>query len=223
MDERTLRDRAVDYIRKNRVSTTEVADCLGKSGAVPNVTAINRGHFRVGPVFWAYACDESNWPVHEQIQDVNEGDVVLVEAFDCGERAIFGDLVSKYLLLYKQAEAVVVMGRLRDTSRLMKEYYAIWCDGYSPVGCFNRDPDVRPDPELERSRRAEYDGAIAVCDDAGVVVVRKEQLTEEFLRSLEHIEEQEDIWYECIDRRKWSTYETVCLKKYLVADPDAGA
>jgi 4-hydroxy-4-methyl-2-oxoglutarate aldolase len=219
MGELTLRDKAVDYIRRNRVSTTEVADCLGKTGAIPDVTAVNRGHFRVGPVFWTYACEDSNWPVHEQIVDVQEGDVVIVEAFDCGERAIFGDLVSKYLLLYKQAQAVVVMGRLRDTARLMREDYSIWCRGYSPVGCFNSPLRTPLDSELVATRLAEYGGALAVCDDAGVVVVRKEQLTEEFLRSLEAIEEQEDIWYECIDRRKWSTYDTVCLKKYLEDAP----
>jgi hypothetical protein len=32
---------------------------------------------------------------------------------------------------------------------------------------------------------------------------------------LEFIEEQEDIWYECIDRRKWSTFKTICQKAYL--------
>jgi len=35
------------------------------------------------------------------------------------------------------------------------------------------------------------------------------------LKRLEFVEAQEDIWYECVDRRKWSTFDTVCLKKYL--------
>ena len=40
----------IAYIKRNRVSTTEVADCLGKTGAVANVHAVNRGHFCVGAV-----------------------------------------------------------------------------------------------------------------------------------------------------------------------------
>jgi 4-hydroxy-4-methyl-2-oxoglutarate aldolase len=40
-------------------------------------------------------------------------------------------------------------------------------------------------------------------------------LTEGFLTALDRIEEQEDIWFDCIDRRKWDTFETVCLKRYL--------
>ena len=60
-----------------------------------------------------------------------------------------------------------------------------------------------------------YEGSIAVCDDTGVVIVAEHEQTEDFVSRLEFIEEQEDIWYECIDRRKWSTYKTICEKAYL--------
>ena len=53
-----------------------------------------------------------------------------------------------------------------------------------------------------------------VCDDSGVVIIPKEQITEDMLQKLIAIEEQEDIWFDCIDRRKWDTFDTVCLKKY---------
>ena len=29
------------------------------------------------------------------------------------------------------------------------------------------------------------------------------------------IEQQEDIWFDCLDRLKWDTFDIVCLKKYL--------
>ncbi len=209
----------VDYIRRNRVSTTEVADCLGKTGAIPGVVAVNRGHFRVGKVFWAYAWDETNWPVHEQIESVPEGAIVVVDDLGCGGRAVFGDLVAKYLLLYRQAAAVVVTGTLRDAHRLVKENWPIWCAGFNPVGCFNRPPSVPVDADLYQRRRELYTGAVAVCDDTGVVVIPEQVLSAEFLRKLELIEAQEDIWYECVDRRKWSTYRTICLKDYLNQPP----
>ncbi|MBI2435580.1 MAG: RraA family protein [Candidatus Hydrogenedentes bacterium] len=205
----------IDYIRRNRVSTTEVADCLQKTGAIPGLHPITRGHFRVGNVFWVYAFGETNWDVHEQLQDVKDGDVVFVEVFECGDRAIFGDLVSKYLFLYKQVAAVVVTGALRDVHRLIKEAWPIWCTGYNPVGCFNIKIERQLDPEIMREHRQKYHGAVGVCDDTGVVIIPKECHTEEFIKSLEFMEQQEDIWYECIDRRKWSTYRTVCLKEYL--------
>lgn len=205
----------IDFIKRNRVSSTEVSDCLGKTGAIPRVRPVNRGHFAVGNVFWCYAYGETNWHVHEQIQRASEGDVILTEVFDCADRSIFGDLVAKYLLLYRQASALVVAGNLRDAPRLIKENWPVWCEGFNPVGCTNAKLDHNLAQSIIADRQALYDGAIAVCDDTGVVIIPKEHHNDSFIEKLEFIETQEDIWYDCIDRRKWSTFDTICLKRYL--------
>ena len=210
-----MKDRIITYLKENRVSTTEVADAMYKTGNISDVQAVNRGHFCVGPLRWIYAWEGSNWNVHEQIQNVKKGEVVYIESFDCDDRAIMGDLVSKYLLLYKQASAIVVKGKMRDIPRLMKENWPIWCSGFTPIGCVNAKPEKPMDIEIIKQREAFYENSIAVCDDSGVVVIPKDKINEDFYKRLEFIEEQEDIWYECIDRKKWSTFETICLKKYL--------
>jgi len=209
-----MKDKIIDFIKKNRVSSTEVADCLGKTGAVKNIRALNRGKFSVGNIFWAYAHEGSNWDVHEQIQNVSDDDIVFVDCFNCGDKAIFGDLVSKYLLLYKGALAIVVNGNLRDVNRLIKENWPIWCINVNPEGCVNSKPLHALDESVVLEYKTKYDGAIAVCDDTGVVVIPKYHHNQEFLDRLIFIEEQEDTWYECIDKHKYSTFETVCLKKY---------
>ena len=210
-----MRDKIIDYIKKNRVCTTEVADCLGKSGALSGVYPINRGHFKVGKVKWVYAWKSSNWDVHEQIVDVDEGDVVFVDAIECEGRAIIGQLVSKYLLLYRQVAAIVVNAPMRDAAGVIREHYPIWCTGVNPVGCFNTKPEVPMSADVRESHKALYDGAIMVCDDCGVVVVPKPLHTDEFMRRLERIEEQEDIWFDRLDHKKENTFEIVCLKNYL--------
>ncbi|GIP19109.1 hypothetical protein J40TS1_47510 [Paenibacillus montaniterrae] len=210
-----MQKKIIEYIKKNRVSSTEIADCLGKQGVVSGVKAINRGKFKVGNVFWVYAYGGSNWDMHEQIQGVKEGDVVFIEVFDCEDKAIFGDLVAKYLLLYRQASAIVVNGNVRDVPRLIKENWPIWCVGYNPVGCHNEKLDFELDKKIIDNKRQIYSGAIAVCDDTGVVIIPKECINDDFMIRMEEIEEQEDIWFDCIDRKKMSTFETVCLKKYL--------
>ncbi len=210
-----IRDQIVNKIKRNRISTTEVADCLGKTGVFKGAQAVNRGHFAVGTVKWIYTYDESNWPIHEQARDINEGDVILIEAFNCENRALQGELVTKFMILYRQGVAVVTNGLMRDANDLIKENYPVWCSGFTPVGCFNKKPEKELDPELVRSHREMYDGAVAVCDDTGVVIIPKEQLTEEFLGKLDFIESQEDIWFDCLDRLKWDTFDIVCLKKYL--------
>ena len=210
-----MKKEIIEYIRKNRVSTTEIADCLGKSGAVKDVMPINRGHFRVGEIKWIYAWEESNWPIHEQVADIEENKVVFVSAFDCNDRALFGELVSKYLLLYKQSVAIVVDGYMRDAGALIKENYTIWCKGFNPEGCFNTEPKSNLDENLLKENQEKYEGAVAVCDDCGVVIIPKEQLNEDMLNKIKNIELQEDIWFDRLDRYKESTFDIVCKKKYL--------
>ena len=210
-----IKEQIIEYIKKNRVSTTEIADCMGKTGAVENVSAINRGHFRVGEVKWVYAYEESNWSIHEQIVDVEENKLIFVQTFNCGKRAAFGELVSKYLLLYRQSVAIVVNGYMRDAAALIKENYPIWCKGFNPVGCFNKKPQTDLDADLIKTGKMSYEGSIAVCDDCGVVLITNEYLNENMLEALKKIELQEDIWFDRLDRYKENTFEIVCQKKYL--------
>jgi 4-hydroxy-4-methyl-2-oxoglutarate aldolase len=213
--EKTMKDKIIDFIKRNRVCTTEVADCLGKSGALENVMPINQGQFKVGNVHWVYTHEESNWEVHEQVVDTKENDIVFIEAFDCNNRAIIGELVTKYIILYRQASAIVCNAKFRDAAALLKEKYPVWCTGFTPVGCFNRKPMKELDADIISKHRAMYDGAIAVCDDCGVVIIPKELHTEEFLQKLHHIEDQEDIWFDRLDHYKDNTFQIVCLKNYL--------
>lgn len=214
-EDQAFQNKIIKKIEINRISTTEVADCLNKTGALPGVTALNRGHFRVGPVFFAYAYNESNWELHEQIQNPPEGSVVVIEALDCRDRAPIGNLIVKFLMLYRQVAAVVIRAPVRDAHELIKENWPLWSAGVTPIGCHNVKNDTAPDAARLAALRRQYEGAIAVCDDTGVVLIPAEAQTDAFLGKLDWIEEQEDIWFDCIDRRKWTTYETVCLKKYL--------
>ena len=210
----TMEEKILAYIKRNRVSSTEIADCLGKTGAIDGVTTVNRGHFRCGRVKYVYAHSESNWSVHEQIRDTRAGDVVLMDAIGVNGRALVGELVCKFLLLYREASAVVSLGKLRDANDLIKNNFAVWCPGFTPVGCFNRNVAESDDVKaVVQERKRLYERSIAVCDDTGVVIVPKESITEDFYNALCHIEQQEDDWFNCIDFKKWDTFETVCLKR----------
>lgn len=206
----------IRLIEENRISTTEIADVLGKSGAIKGVRLLNPRQFCVGEVVFVYAYNESNWEVHEQIANLDcRGKIVYVHAINCGERAIFGDLVSKYLTLYKRCRAIVVNGYMRDVHRLIKENYPIWCLGATPIGCFNVKNETPPPQDEIAALRKKFEGGIMVCDDSGVVLIEESQIDESLPERLNFIELQEDIWYFCMDSHKMSTFDIVCLKKYL--------
>jgi len=207
----------IEFIRANRVSTTEVADALGKSGVLADILPITPGKLHVGRVRALFTANDSNYDLHEQCKHVEKGEVVIVFTHACNERAIFGDLVARFLTLYKGAEAVVVDGKVRDVSRLRRETYPIWAKGVTPLGCFNVSAEPFP-PEKVAAIRKQVDGGIAVCDDGGVVVIPRDQLNESMLARLHQIEDQEDIWYYCLNALKWDTKKIVCDKGYLAED-----
>ena len=72
-----IKQEIINLIRKNRISTTEVADALGKKGVLPYILPINQGIHKVGELQFFYAYNNSNWELHEQIQAFEEGNIAL--------------------------------------------------------------------------------------------------------------------------------------------------
>jgi hypothetical protein len=132
------------FCKENQVSTTEVADALGKMGVFPKVLPINTKQYRIGPVRCVFTSNGSNYAVHEQVREVQRGEVVILFSHKCEELAIIGDLIAKFTLVHRGAEAIVVQGMVRDAAKLRTEGFSIWSDGVSPLGCHNRPTEPYP-------------------------------------------------------------------------------
>lgn len=209
----------ISLIERNRISSVQLSDALGKKEPVHSLRPLVNGYHKVGKVSYACTHSGSNYELHRQIESVKENSIVVIEGFNCEGKALFGELVAKYLLLYKQCKAIVVLGLVRDIHSLLKERYAIWSFGVTPVGCENYkvESNALLDQQIELSR-TKFDGGIIVADDSGVVLIEQREINDEIVKKLEFIELQEDIWFYCIDTLEWSTYDTICKKLYL-SDP----
>lgn len=211
-------EKVIELIESNKISTTEVADVLGKTGQIEGIRPLNPGMFRVGETVLIYAINNSNYEVHKQLSEIDcKNKILFIYNVNCN-RAVFGDLVSKYILLYKQAKAIVINGILRDAHTLIKEQYPIWLKGVSPIGCINSKNGDDIDPDLLLELKNKYEKAIIVCDDSGVVMIPKKDINKNLIHKLQFIEFQEDIWFYCMDTLKMSTYDIVCKKRYLQGD-----
>lgn len=212
----TAKSKIIQYLEKNRVSTEEIADILGKTGVIKGAYPINDDQYIVGEVQYVYAYNNSNWPVHEQLRDLQHDKVLFVDTlFVDDDHAVFGELVSSFIMENKKARAIIVNGTMRDLEGLRKRKYPVWCKGITPIGCFN----VKPSRNAEIDRRAYmgidyYNGTIAVCDASGVVIIPKSEINDDFINKMNNMVEQERIWFDCVENKGWDTYDTVCLKKY---------
>jgi len=209
-------DQIVSLIERNRISSAQASDALGKSGVLNNFKPLTQGYHKVGKVNYIYTHSGSNYDLHKQIELVEENSILFIEGFNCEGKALLGELVAKYLLLYKKCKALVVSGLVRDAHSLLKERYPIWSFGTTPLGCVNNPVELTPSLEQSiRSSRERFEDAIIVADDSGVVLIEKQMIDSDLLTKLEFMELQEDIWFYCIDTLKWSTYETICQKSYI--------
>lgn len=204
----------VAYCQENRVSTTEVSDAISKSGVLGTFTPLIENQYVAGPIRCVFTANGSNHQMHAQLTGIEPGDVVVIFAEQCENRAILGQLVAKYALLYKQAAALVVFGMIRDRAALLRDGARIWSQGFTPLGCTNEP--VEPFPEAAAALlREKYQGGVAVCDSGGVAFLESCLINEETLNRLKWIEAQEDLWFYCLDTLKWSTDDIVCQRRYL--------
>ena len=210
-----MKEEILKFIRSNRVSSTQVADALQKKGVLKDIMPLNTNHHKTGEVFYIWGANETNWDIHLGAENAPENSVVFIDIIDNKiEKASFGDLISKYLIIYKQVASIITNGKVRDAPKLIKENWPIWCIGRSPIG-FNNNKEVvtKAIEEKIKERKEFFHGSIAVCDDTGVVIIPKNKHNHSFLNDLIAIEEKEDRWLECIDRKKLSTFQTVCIRE----------
>ena len=101
----SIKTSLIDFLQQNHISTVEVADALMKTGVHQGLAPLNEGLYAAGEAAYVYTHSESNWPLHDQVQEVPEGAIVYVDVFDCGDRAVLGDIVAKYLFVDKRISA----------------------------------------------------------------------------------------------------------------------
>ena len=211
-----VKEKIIQFIRDNRMGTEEIADCLGKSGLLENAKTIKKGNYCVGEIQYVYGYDDSNWPIHEQIRNLEPGKILFVDDINVNNRALFGQLVSAYILKKKQALGIISQGFMRDLAGLIEDDAKVWCSGITPIGCFNKKVELSDSVKrISSYHREYYEGSIAVCDDSGVVIIPKDKIETAFFEKVVNMHEQEAIWFDCVLNRNWNTYDTVCLKKYL--------
>lgn len=208
-----IRLKIIEVIKKNRISTTEVADALGKKGSLIGLTPFGNSNLIVGNIRVSTPARDSNFEIHQDVEKLQPGEILYVNPIEFTNVAVFGELVAKYAVLYKGAAGIIANGNIRDTARIVRENFPIWAQGSNPVGATNSD--CGKEEKFSNSIKTEFENGIAVCDQGGVVLIPKKDVTLKTLQELNRIEALEDLWHFCLDSLKWSTLDIVVNKRYL--------
>jgi len=194
----------IEYLKKYRPSTTDVADALGKTGLLSVARPITPGLYCVGSGHYTYACNNSNWMLHKMSQDAPAGSVVYVQVYDCGDKAVLGDLIAGYLFEKRHVAGVVVNGIVRDVGQLIEDRSQVWAKGISPIGVGHDEESMK----CQIDEGTLVNEGILVCDDTGVVIISRSS-QDGILEKLEHIRQREMRWHREVSEGK-TTFEVVC-------------
>jgi len=201
----------IDFIAAKNLYSTQVADALGKRGALPGFEFRGRDPRIVTGLTATFVSPAAtNYDLHAYIPSLSGGEVLFVDSFACSPRAILGDLVCDYLFKTKKIRALVVKGGIRDADSIYAKNYAVWSTFVNPVGVVNQ-----PVPHQSVQPEKSIVGGVMVCDKTGVVHIPEVDCNEIFIEKLAFIATQEQIWDYCINTLQWTAYETICEKKYL--------
>ena len=203
-------------IEEKKVSSSELADALNKTGHVPNVSAISDKFHRSGLIYPVFCANCSNYELLDQLQEVPSGSICMVFTHKCKDIAVLGYLNCKYLFDIKNIKALIVDGYLRDKDEIIRSKYPIWTSGYSPIGCKNTPAEKFP-KEIKDDINRKYLNSPVVCDSTGVVAIPAWDAkdTEQIKSSISFIYHKEIVWSYCINVMGWSTFKTVCKKDYM--------
>ena len=212
----------INYIYKNKISTTFCSDALDKHGVIPNCYKLknrindNINEIICGQIYPVFVANGSNFSLHYQIREVPENVVCVVFTYNINQISLLGSLVADFLFKTRKIKALVVHGFIRDAYEIESSNYPIWSMGYNPIGCSNNKGPDFPKEEVQRLKDI-YDGGIAICDSCGVVAIPRHLVEEKeiMINKLDKIRDRELIWNHCINVLGWDTYETIILKSYL--------
>lgn len=190
------------------VPSSIAGDAMGRTRCTTaSISPVNRSvETTAGTVLTVETPAGSNYAVHKALEYVEPGDVLVVDGEGGMNRAVWGELMSRFSIR-EGLSAVVIDGAIRDTDAHLGLDIPVYCKGSTPKG----------PAKIERGSvggSVSCDGVpvesgdIAVCDGDGVAFVPSEDASQ-ILEECEKKLEEEDEWMEAADNSNKTTLEII--------------
>lgn len=166
-----------ELIEKFRdIPVANIDDCMGRLAAIDkSIKPVGRSGL-IGPALTIKVPAGDNLMMHYAMDLAQEGDVLVIDAGGCTNRAIFGGLMASYLVTKKIA-GIVVDGAIRDSREIKEMGLPVYARGITPNGPWKNGPgEVNTVVHVGGCLVAP--GDIVVADQDGVIFVPKDSAAE---------------------------------------------
>lgn len=196
-----------DFIRPSEKVLTEfkgmqaanIGDCMNRMGSLDSrIKPVNQAKIS-GPAFTVNATGGDNLLFYAALDMAHEGDVIVFSGGGYTERAVCGEIMTKYAES-KKLGGFVIDGAIRDHEILSKMEFPVFAIGASLNGPYKNGPGEINFP-VSVGGKIVIPGDIIVGDADGVVVVKRQE-AEEIILKVREVEKKEALLLEQISQGK---------------------
>lgn len=158
--------------------TSVLSDSQERAGGARGVHWVPGGHWPriAGPALTVRTRPGDNLVVHRALDLAQPGDVLVVDAGGCTERAILGEIMGRYAVT-RGLTAIVVDGAVRDAEGLAAGPIPVFALAVNHLGPYKDGPGEIHGP-VQVGGVVVRSGDLVVGDGDGVVVIARERAPE---------------------------------------------
>lgn len=155
------------------IPVANIDDCMNRLAALDaSIRPLNHAPL-LGTAFTVRVPAGDNLLFHKAMDLAQPGDVIMIDAGGCMERAILGELMTTYCKVRGLA-GIVVDGCIRDRAELAQMDFPVYAKGATPNGPYKNGPG-EIGTVISIGGQLVYPGDIIIGDGDGVIAIRPDE------------------------------------------------
>lgn len=173
------------------IPTPILGDCMDRLPGCVGLRAYYKGPRMAGPALTVQTAPGDNLAIHQALEVVRPGEVIVVDAGGVTDRALVGEIM-KLLAQKRQAAGFVIDGAIRDVEAYMDDDFPCFARAVIHRGPYKNGPG-RTGVPINLGGQVISPGDIVVGDADGVLAFPSAQLEPLLASARLQIEKEESI------------------------------